>query len=333
MKQPKVSVYIPVYGVEKYIEKCAQTLFEQTLDDLEYVFVDDCTPDNSFQILEQVLEKYPNRKSQVKIVHHKINQGVCIARKTGIQHCTGKYIACCEPDDWVETAMYEELYNKAKETGADMVDCDYFLETSRGTTQAIGHYEGSLVNLMSHWLNREYPTYIWSKLIKKEIYKAHNIYFPDKNDGSYSEDAVLICQLLSFIQSYSFVKKPFYHYRILPNSISHDVSNFRKRTMSLISKYTWIDHFIQQQYGKKYTQDILMRKLSFKLSWLLGGLNDEFYKYWPEANKVAILHKLPIPVSNKIILWLAIHQYEWTFKSIIHIYKFFKIHINRFRVL
>lgn len=145
MKQPKVSVYIPVYGVEKYIEKCAQTLFEQTLDDLEYVFVDDCTPDNSFQILEQVLEKYPNRKSQVKIVHHKMNQGVCIARKTGIQHCTGEYITCCEPDDWVETTMYEELYNKVKETGADMVACDHYRESESGTQYAVSHHEGLIL--------------------------------------------------------------------------------------------------------------------------------------------------------------------------------------------
>ena len=94
--------------------------------------------------------------------------------------------------------------------------------------------------------------------------------------------------------------------------------------MSLISKYTWIDSFIQQRYGNKYTQEILMTKLSFKFFWLRRGLNDEFYKYWPEANREDILYKLSIPVSRKIILWLAIHRYEWAFKLIVHIHDFFK---------
>lgn len=70
---PKVSVVVPVYGVEKYIERCARSLFEQTLEDMEFVFVDDCTKDNSIAILEKVILDYPKRKDQIKIIHKIIN--------------------------------------------------------------------------------------------------------------------------------------------------------------------------------------------------------------------------------------------------------------------
>lgn len=82
---PKVSVIIPVYGVEKYIERCARSLFEQTLDDIEFIFVNDCTLDNSINVLETTLEEYPKRKSQVQIINFEQNQGAAKAREIGMK--------------------------------------------------------------------------------------------------------------------------------------------------------------------------------------------------------------------------------------------------------
>lgn len=89
----KVSVIVPVYKVEKYIERCARSLFNQTLDDIEYIFVDDCSPDRSIEILNQVIGDYPRRKDQVQIIHHASNQGLALARQTGLKAATGEYIA------------------------------------------------------------------------------------------------------------------------------------------------------------------------------------------------------------------------------------------------
>ena len=112
----KVSVCIPVYGVEKYIERCARSLFEQTMkDDIEFIFVNDCTPDKSIEVLQKVLEEYPNRKEQVKIIHHEINRGVSAARKTALMNSHGEYIIFCDSDDWVDTNLYEVMYKKAVE--------------------------------------------------------------------------------------------------------------------------------------------------------------------------------------------------------------------------
>ena len=122
---PKVSVIVPVYGVEKYIERCARSLFEQTLDDIEYLFIDDCTTDRSIEILQQVLEEYPQRKPQVTIHRMEQNSGQAAVRKWGMQNATGEYVIHCDSDDWVDTDMYRAMYEKAKEEDADVVLCGF----------------------------------------------------------------------------------------------------------------------------------------------------------------------------------------------------------------
>ena len=83
MENKKVSILVPVYGVEKYIERCVRSLFEQTYENIEYVFVDDCTKDKSIEILNSVLAEYPNRKKQAKILHHDKNRGLSHACRFG----------------------------------------------------------------------------------------------------------------------------------------------------------------------------------------------------------------------------------------------------------
>lgn len=324
-RKPKVSIYIPVYGVEKYIEKCVRSLFEQTLEDIEYIFVNDCTPDNSINILKQVLEEYPNRKSQVTIINHDINKGVCQARLTGIQYVNGEYVACCEPDDWIEKNMYEELYKKAKETNADMVSCDHYIESANGTEYGVSHYNGTFDGLMKSWIKREYLSYIWSRIIKRELFEKNPIYYPvDKKEGSYGEDCVLMCQLLYYTQTYVFVPKAFYHYRIVLNSISHNQSNINKRRLSLVNKYMWIFDFLSEKYGDKYSQEILYVKLFLKLGWCKNGISDDFYTIWSESNQDRVLRNLHLCISKKIMFWLAIHRKRRLFNALVRIYNLIK---------
>ena len=122
----KVSVIIPVYGVEKYIERCAKSLFEQTLHDIEYLFIDDCSPDNSIKILESLLDSYPSRKANTRILKMSTNSGQAAVRMRGMKEATGEYLIHCDSDDWVDHQMYEKMYNYAKSNDYDMVWCDYY---------------------------------------------------------------------------------------------------------------------------------------------------------------------------------------------------------------
>ena len=124
---PKISVIVPVYGVERYMERCARSLFEQTLDDIEFIFVDDCSPDRSLDILNEVLEEYVDRQLQTQIVRLDQNGGLPNARKVGLRLATGNYIIHCDSDDWVERDMYRAMYEKAIKTNADMVVCDFMV--------------------------------------------------------------------------------------------------------------------------------------------------------------------------------------------------------------
>ena len=124
---PKVSVIVPIYGVEKYIGRCAVSLFEQTLDDLEFIFVNDCTLDKSIEILKTTLENYPQRKVQTKILTMSKNSGLPAVRKYGVQHATGEYIIHCDSDDWIDINAYEMLYEKASSGNYDIVFCNLCL--------------------------------------------------------------------------------------------------------------------------------------------------------------------------------------------------------------
>jgi glycosyltransferase involved in cell wall biosynthesis len=123
---PKVSIVVPIYGVEKYIERCARSLFEQTFDDIEYIFVNDSTKDASIEVLQTVIEEYPHRKNQIKILHHPENRGLPQARKTGILAAKGDYIINFDSDDWVEHTIIEVVYTKASQDKADIVVCDIY---------------------------------------------------------------------------------------------------------------------------------------------------------------------------------------------------------------
>ena len=124
----KVSVIVPVYKTEAFIERCAQALFSQTLKEVEFIFVDDATPDKSIVIVEDLLAKdYQDRKQDVIILRHEENKGASISRNDGLARAKGEYVHWCDSDDWMESDMLEKLYVAAKEKESDIAYCDFFL--------------------------------------------------------------------------------------------------------------------------------------------------------------------------------------------------------------
>ena len=120
---PKVSVIVPVYNVEEYLERCLDSLVNQTLKDIEIIIVNDGSTDGSKEIIQKYLNKYKN------IVYlEKENGGLSSARNYGIPYAKGEYIGFVDSDDYVELTMYEKMYNKAIEEKSDMVECDFIWE-------------------------------------------------------------------------------------------------------------------------------------------------------------------------------------------------------------
>lgn len=220
---PKVSIIIPVYGVEKYIERCARSLFEQTLDSIEYLFIDDCTPDKSIEILKRVLEDYPQRKSQVVIHRMKQNSGQAKVREWGMLNASGKYIIHCDSDDWVDVNMYKEMYNKAIEEDVDIVICDIWI--SDGKNKLAGRKGAHTINkneFIEGCLFQRDPWSLCNKLFRKKDFNKE-IKFPK---GALGEDMVMCLQLLIKANKLTYVPKAFYYYYVNTNSIT------KKKTIS-----------------------------------------------------------------------------------------------------
>ena len=127
---PAVSVIIPVYNVEPYMARCARSLFGQTLKDIEFLFIDDCSPDRSIEIMSEVLEEFPERKGQVTVFRMPCNSGQAAVRMQGIKMAKGEYLIHCDSDDYVLLPeAYERLYEKASAEDLDIVTCNF--ETER----------------------------------------------------------------------------------------------------------------------------------------------------------------------------------------------------------
>ena len=207
----KVSVIIAVYGAEKYIEKCARSLFEQTLDDIEYIFVDDCTPDKSMDILISVINDYPNRKNQVKIIHNETNLKQGGTRAIGMKAATGDYLIHCDPDDWVEHNMYELLYNKAIEDNADIVVCDFYHELP-SNIKKIEHF--SPISNPIDCINKSAESNYWwslcNRLFHKKFTSTYKIFPPV--DLNYLEDKYQCIKCYIKASNISYISIPLYHY-------------------------------------------------------------------------------------------------------------------------
>ena len=117
----RVTICSPIYGVEKYIERCAVSLFEQTYSDIDYVFVNDCTKDKSIEVLNRVIERYPERKKNVRIINHEKNRGLSAARNTGVDNAKTDFLIWVDSDDYVEPKMVELLVKKQLNSNADIV--------------------------------------------------------------------------------------------------------------------------------------------------------------------------------------------------------------------
>ena len=215
----KVSIIVPFYNVENYIEKCLQSLVNQNLEDIEILLVNDGSQDTSEAIAKQFVEKYPN-----KIIYlEKENGGLSDARNYAIPYAKGEYIAFLDSDDYVETNMYEEMYNKAKKEDLDYVECDFLWEYPDKTLESKGRQYDSKKEMFIHT-----RVVAWNKLIKREIVQNNHLEFPK---GYRYEDVEFFYKLLPLIHHYGIVQKPFIHYVQRENSISN-VQN--KRTKEII---------------------------------------------------------------------------------------------------
>ena len=322
---PKVSVIIPVYGVDRYIERCAESLFNQTFDDIEYIFVNDCTKDKSIEVLERVIEKYPNRKHNVKIVHHTINKGLPFARKTGVSIASGDYIAHCDSDDGVDVQMYQLLYEKAKLENSDIVVCDYYRANDSYKERKKGllstDKDKFLLDLMSH----RFAWGVWNRLVRRSLY--NQVIFPKNNQA---EDMALMIQLAYISHKISYVEQPLYYYFDNPASMckTRTCDEMVKSFNQVFANISLLDSFFESKEPDESILDcLLLIKLSAKNKLLPYIWQYNIYRLWRQSfsdiNSKVLLSKSVSAVSKcKFLL---------TFLGFYSIIKFIQYKFKRVR--
>ena len=224
---PKVSVIVPIYNVEKYLEKCINSLLSQTLEDIQIILVNDGSKDNSGNIAKEYEKNNKNRIIYVE----KENGGLSDARNYGLKYATGDFIAFLDSDDYIEKNAYEEMFNKAIEENADYVECDFIWEFPNKIRVDKQYPYKNKKEMLSF-----VRVVAWNKLIKRQLITDNNLEFPK---GLRYEDVEFTYKLIPFINKFTYVDKPFIHYVQREGSIAN-VQN--ERTAEI---FTVLDNVIE----------------------------------------------------------------------------------------
>jgi len=240
----KVSVIVPVYNVEKYLEKCLESLANQTLKDIEIIVVKDGSPDNSQEIIDKYAKKYSTIKSFIKE-----NGGVSDARNFGIKKAQGKYLAFVDGDDYVAYDMYEKMYQKAESGNYDIVVCDlnYVYEDDR-IMEVSSKIEHDTTDIKKTYINM-YPC-VWNKIYKKNLFK-NNIEF---KKGVWFEDVDFLYKIFPYVKTIGVVKEPLNQYVQRAGSIT---KTFDKRLYNYIDNFNeLIEFYKERELYDKYKQEL-----------------------------------------------------------------------------
>lgn len=320
---PKVSVIVPIYNVSAYIERCACSLLEQTLQDMEYIFINDCTPDNSMEILVKVIDKYPNRKSQIHIIHMSTNSGLPNVRAKGIEIASGDYIIHCDSDDWVDVTLYECMYNKAMRSNADIILCPIRDEYKEyGVTRPLEPLPDSGQVILENWYKKSIGMYAWNKLVRRSLYIDYQI-FPYKGINMW-EDNGLFLRIFYYARGVSTIDDAVYHYnRMNMGAMTHGYG--RKAINQMIQCASLIDRFFQTKPDfKRFEKTVLALKFYARINLVTDDFKGlvEYYSTFPESN--AIIPEIALDAfskKGKIRFLFVKYHLAWLFVIIFKVKK------------
>mgnify|MGYP006076469353 CR=1 FL=1 len=300
---PKISIGVPVYNVEKYIERCAVSLFEQTYTNIEYVFVDDCTPDSSINILEKVIPRYSTRKPDVKLIRNPINLGSAATRNIILDNSTGEFILWVDSDDFIELDAIEKLIELQKKHNCDILDFGVMKHTSDRKFLYMSDLFSTPKGMFSSIMERKTHNALWGRLIRRSLIVENNIRFEDGQDVG--EDLKVIIILSYFAKSVFSVQDVFYHFNST-NSLSLMSSFSAEKEMM-----TWHNIDITKSFfkGKGIFYEEAFNK--FEAKTIVRQMirccydpynNFEFYKYLKRRSKyLRIIDLKDVDFAKKLI--------------------------------
>ncbi|MCR4944153.1 MAG: glycosyltransferase [Clostridium sp.] len=232
----KVSVIIPVYNAKKYLKETAEALLSQSLKEMEFIFVDDCSTDNSANILYEIEKADPER---VMIIRLNENQGPGMARNIGIQYASGEYIGFTDSDDLIKKDIYEKLYKKAILGNYDIVECGYYSERKKSEMMLWSSELEGEITLENRVKIMMSCGFLWSKIIKRDLIINSNLEFIGRIP---LEDVDFLTRLYLRAQSIGIVNECLYYYRNNEDSFSNKKKNKSSIAVSSIFSEKYIEN-------------------------------------------------------------------------------------------
>ena len=265
-KKAKVSVLVPFYNVEKYVGRCVESLFSQTYSNIEYVFVNDCTPDNSMDIINEYIDKF-NVRNKCVIINHEVNKGISASRNDCLDNATGDYILFIDSDDYIDKDMVELLVKAAIENNADISGCGYIEEYKDRSVEMPQRYTNNHVEMMRAITLLTIKGVMWKLLIRRSIVEENQVRFIP--DNTMVDDYLFCCQVFFYAKRFASVDKCMYHY------IQYNPNNYSKtREFNITSQAKAIiktEEFYKENGVYELVKDeLLQRKFISKLPLLLN---------------------------------------------------------------
>jgi len=312
----KVSVIIPFYKVQDHIARCARSLMEQTLQEVEFIFVNDASPDGSEKVLREAIAGYGRK---VRVLRHRVNRGLPAARNTGLEAARGEFIYHCDSDDYLEPEALELMFRAAEKEMADIAYCDFWLDFgTRRRKMETPTYISAGRMLKEGFLAGAMKYNVWNKLARRSLYEG--LSFPEGH--SMGEDMTMI--LLS-IRAAKVVRvsKPLYHY--MKTNTEAFTSKPSDRYLEDIrfnaERVLWVLDAWEDPEKEYWTSFF---KLNVKLPFLISGSLDQ-YRIWrswyPEANRFISANRI-LPFRTRLVqifAALGLYPLVWLYSQALKI--------------
>lgn len=318
MEAKLVSYIIPVYNVSAYIERCAKSLFTQTYGDIEFIFINDCSTDDSEVKLRKVIELFPNVQCRVKIISNKTNLGSATTRNIGLSNATGDYVMFADSDDWVESNYVESMVNTIEASEKDIVYCDYYESFKDQDKYVKQDYGEEHLECICYMLTRAMHGSTCNKIFRRKILLQSNLTFVDGAD--LFEDVGWNVRLFAYTNRIGYLPLAFYHYiQYNDNSIIKSMSSAvfsRKRALQRLENVRVACEYLTS-LGLDGRLSIGMKewKLMAKND-LIDEKDDSSLQTWvatfPEADS-AILACNKITWKYKLLLMCLHYRMYWLY--------------------
>ena len=283
----RVSILVPIYNVERFFARCIESIFSQTYQDIEYVFVNDHTPDGSMSVLGRMCEKYPVRANNVKIIENANNRGIAKVRNTLLENAGGDYVLFVDSDDWIEPDMVELMANEAMARNADVVGCDYYEDYESRSVVVRQEYPSGHDEAMKAMTLLKIKGVLWKLLIRRDILMQNDLRFIPTIH--FAEDYIFCCKLFYYSHVFASVNKPLYHY-IQYNPNNYSSTDIDKRVESFAMAIREVERFYRQEgVYEKLEKELTVRKFLVKSQYVLDNGHVNIWKWsrlFPESNHV-----------------------------------------------